>query len=143
LGAEGALTIASFFVGGAAGARKGTAALRFSQTTASSSFSAEGSFAGRTIGQVANGLRNGQISSNQVPVGFVSRDGIMLIENTRSSLALRRANIPASEWSFINKTGNPLVEGNITNRLFRNNLTNQGTETLRITGAGKGVSSLQ
>jgi hypothetical protein len=115
--------------------------LRFTQTTASPMFSAEGSFAGRSISQVADALRSGTMRAADVPVEFIVRDGNRLIVNTRSSLALRQAGIPEAQWNLINRTGVAEVEANITQRLLRNGLGNEGTDVLRITGSGSGAST--
>jgi hypothetical protein len=79
------------------------AGLRFSQTTASAAFSAKGTFAGETVGSLAEKVRTGAISPADVPVGYVTIDGNNLIVNTRSSLALMRADIPQSSWTLIDR----------------------------------------
>jgi RHS repeat-associated protein len=114
--------------------------LRFSQVTASPTFHPDGNFAGRSIASVANELRSGSLAASGVPVGYIVRDGANLIVNTRSSLALRQAGIPVSQWNLVNQTGLSGVEAGITNRLINNGLTNQGTDVLRITGAGRNAS---
>ncbi len=97
-----------------------TAALRFSQTTASAAFSADGAFAGKTIGSLAGELRAGTVAVGDVPVGVTNG----LIVNTRSSLALMRAGIPQSNWVLIDATES---EGaNIAARLIRNGLGPEG-----------------
>jgi RHS repeat-associated protein len=58
----------------AASAARGGAA-RFTQTTASPMFSAGGKFAGKSISQVADGLRSGGLSSSEVPVEIIVRNG--------------------------------------------------------------------
>lgn len=88
-------------------------------------------------------LRNGSLTANDVPVGYINGGGVKLIENTRSSLALMRAGIPELDWNLINLTGNEMMEAKIAERLARNGLTNFGTDVLRITGAGKYGSSLR
>jgi RHS repeat-associated protein len=120
-----------------------TSALRFSQTTASATFSSEGAFAGSTISQVADGLRAGSLPASELPVGFIVRDGNPLIINTRSSLALKQAGIPESQWSLVNQTGNAEAEAAMTQRLLKNNLDSYGSETLRITGSGSSASTLR
>lgn len=117
--------------------------MNFTQTTASPNFSAEGKFSGKTIGEVSDMLRQGKLDVNDVPVTYIERNGTRLIENTRSSLALKRANIPEAQWNLINKTGDLEIELKITERLQRNGLTNTGTDVLRITGEGKSASSLK
>ena len=141
-------TMASGFLSGVGrkvateGAEEGV--LRFSQMTASPVFSDEGAFAGKTIGQLAEDLRSGAISPKDVPVQVVDgADGVKLIVNTRSSLALTRAGIPQSSWNIIDMSANQAARANIADRLFRNGLTNQGSEFLRITGMGKFASSLK
>lgn len=116
-------------------------ALRFSQTTASPWFSAQGDFAGQTISDVAGQLRAGTMSAADVPVQVVTMDGNTLIVNTRSSLALSQAGIPQSSWNLIDMTGNADVMNSITTRLGNNGLTTGGTSTLRITGSGSGAST--
>ena len=116
-------------------------ALRFSQTTASSAFSAEGTFAGNTIGGLAGDLRAGAVAAGDVPVSYVNLGGNSLIVNTRSSLALTRAGIPQSSWTLIDATATDAAS--IQARLIRNGLTVEGTPTLRITGLGRGASSLE
>jgi hypothetical protein len=118
-------------------------ALRFTQTTASPVFSDEGIFAGRRISELAQDLRGGVMAPEQVPVEYIVRDGNPLIVNTRSALALQRADIPQSGWNLIDRTGVPEVETRITERLLKNQLDNTGTSTLRITGQGKYISNLQ
>jgi RHS repeat-associated protein len=143
-------TMAAGFVNGAArqAVTEGgeQAVLRFSQTTASPFFSEEGTFAGKTIGQLAQELRSGAISPKDIPIHVVDgADGVKLIVNTRSSLALTRAGIPQSSWNIIDISANQAARANIGERLFRNGLGNQGTDVLRITRSevGKRASSLQ
>jgi RHS repeat-associated protein len=129
---------ATFIIGGVAVVGKilKQLPLRFSQITASSSFSAEGTLAGETIGSVAAKLRTGKISPVAVPVQYIVRGGVRLIVNTRSALALLRGAVPEAAWEFVEVTGNPEAEAALTNRLANNGLTNEGTEVLRITQPG-------
>ncbi len=119
--------------------------LRFSQTSASSAFQVTNAspFSGKTIGSLANELRTGDLVPRNVPVQFITRDGVDLIVNTRSSLALRRANIPTDKWNLIDVTGNSRAQSRMTQRLLNNNLTNQGTEVIRISSGSRFWSSLQ
>ncbi|HEY3423569.1 MAG TPA: hypothetical protein VGL27_02140 [Negativicutes bacterium] len=116
---------------------------KFTQTTASARFSKEGIFSGKTIGEVVDDLRAGVLKASDVPVEYIERDGVNLIVNTRSSLALKRAGVPESEWNLINKTGNPLTEATITKRLAKNKLPDEGADVLRITGPAKNASNLE
>jgi RHS repeat-associated protein len=114
--------------------------LAFSQTTASAAFSAEGVFAGQTIGQVASALRAGSLLPKDVVVQYVTMNGNALIVNTRSALALIRAGVPQAEWSLV---ANQSMTGHIVARLGANGLTSAGTSTIRITGLGRTASSLR
>lgn len=116
--------------------------LRFSQKTASQAFSEAGDFAGETIGSLAAKIRSGEIPVEALKVGVVDgADGVRLIVNTRTSLALRRAGVPQSSWNIVDMTS---TQGsNIADRLLRNGLSNEGTDVLRITGWLKNTSSLQ
>lgn len=111
-----------------------TQVFRFAQTTASPSFSSGGTFGGRSVLDVASDLRSGILSPSQVPVNYVQRGGINLIDNTRSSIALQEAGVPMSQWNLVNKTGSLRVETAITDKLVRNGLTNTGTNTVRMNG---------
>jgi hypothetical protein len=131
-------------------AKEGTAAVaqegvkelpKFTQTTASIAFK-NGPFAGKTIGEVAAGLRSGAINPSQLPVDVIIRNGQMLALNTRSALALLRGGIDASKWTIINRTGDAFFEKLLTERLARNGLSELGTEVLRISGAGKNASAI-
>ena len=122
---------------------RGAGALpRFTQTTASSAFR-HGPFAGRSVGDVAAGLRSGAIKRSELPVDVIVRGENALALNTRSLLALRRGGIDPGDFTFRNVTGNPTFERILTERLTRNGLTDAGTDALRITGAGPGASSLR
>ena len=115
--------------------------LRFSQKTASPKFSEEGSFAGKTIGGLANDLRAGAIHPSQVPVQYVTIDGTKLVVNTRSALALTRGGVPQSQWKLVDATATHAAH--IQERLSRNGLTTQGTDVLRVTRAGGKASNLE
>jgi len=118
----------------------GRLSLRFSQTTASAAFQEGGALEGRTIGQVVDALRVGELSAKNLPVQYVTVDGNNLIVNTRSALALTRAGIPQSEWIVLQ---NQAALPDIMARLTANSLTVQGTATIRITGMGKSASDLR
>jgi len=124
------------------GAAEGGGALRFTQTTASSAFQEGGTMSGRTIGGVANDLRNGAMKPGALPVEVIQRGGNTLIVNTRSALALMRGGIARSDWAISDLTGNAAIEAKITERLAYNGLTDEGTDVLRITGAGQWASWL-
>jgi hypothetical protein len=118
------------------------AGFRFTQTTASSFFSEDGVFSGKTIGEVADLLRKGLLDPESVPVRFVERNGVKLIENTRSALALLRSGIPFERWNLIDMSGTE-VELKLLQRLAENSLTDLGTTVIRITGMGQYISNLQ
>jgi filamentous hemagglutinin len=68
----------------------------FAQKTFSETFSADGTFAGQTVSDVATSLRAGELTPADVPVQYIVRDGDTLILNTRSEQALEQAGIPRS-----------------------------------------------
>ena len=127
--------------GAAATAQKGLAEIpKFTQTTASIAFK-NGPFAGKTIGEVAAGLKSGAISPSQLPVEVIVRNGQMLALNTRSTLALLRSGIDVSKWTIVDRTGDVFFEKLLAERLAHNELTELGTEVIRITGVGKSASA--
>ena len=116
--------------------------IRFTQKTASSKFSQGGTMNNKTIGQVSKMLRSGSMSPSELPVNYISRGGKMLVENTRSALALMRANVPVSQWNLIDVSADVGMVEHITDRLVRNGLEELGTQFIRITGSGSGASYL-
>jgi RHS repeat-associated protein len=134
----GLLSIGSFAlrpairaIGGIIGGGQATTPLRFSQISCRPFFSANGTFAGMSIGQVVKGLRSGEISMAQVPVRYILRKGVKLIVNTRSSLALIRARIPEDQWNLIQVQ--TLENGDdIAVRLAANGLDESGTDVIRV-----------
>jgi RHS repeat-associated protein len=106
--------------------------LRFSQDTARSLFSDNGTFANETISDIAGQLRSGALSPAEVPVKFVTIDSTNLIVNTRSSVALLEAGVPVEDWSLVNVTEDAREVENIMARLARNELTTAGTEAVQI-----------
>jgi RHS repeat-associated protein len=116
--------------------------LRYSQEAASPWFHPEGTFAGKTISDIAGELRAGILTPASVPVRIVPVGPITLIVETRSSLALTRAGVPQDEWNLIDVTGNGKLEGDILGRLVHNNLGISGTDVITITGSGKNASTV-
>ena len=106
----------------------------YSQRTYSPSFSADGLFGGKTVDEVADALRAGDLDPAEVPVGYIVRDGKALILNTRSAQALEAAAIPRSSWNGVDHTGNEFFERLLDGQLRRNGLLNDGIETVRRTG---------
>ena len=106
----------------------------YTQKTFSQTFSSEGAFAGRTVSDVANSLKTGQLSPANVPVEYIVRDGNTLILNTRSAQALEQAGIPRSQWNAVNMTGDAAAEARLTGQLQRNGLTREGISTVRPSG---------
>jgi hypothetical protein len=106
----------------------------FAQKEASEIFSPGGRFAGETISEVAEHLRDGTLLPEDVPVQVIVRDGNTLILNTRSALALEEAGIPRIRWSIENVTNDPAAEARLSGQLERNGLSSSGTSTVRIVG---------
>ncbi|NJK31963.1 MAG: RHS repeat-associated core domain-containing protein [Deltaproteobacteria bacterium] len=76
---------------------------------------ANGPFAGRTIGEVADGLRNGTISPDQLPLDVIIHSGQTITLNNRSLTALRRAGV---EPTIIrDRTGIPEFEQQLIDQL--------------------------
>ena len=88
--------------------------IRFGQQGMSSTFR-NGEFAGKTIDQVAAGLRSGAITPSQLPITTITRDGVTYTLNNRSLMALRLAG--KEPTVIIDVTGNPFFEQQLTTRL--------------------------
>ena len=106
--------------------------IRFSQTTANYSFSEEGPFAGETIASKAAALRQGRISPEDIPINYVERGGITLVENNRSTGVVISAGTPRGQWNL--EPADVAAIKRIDNHLLNNNLGETGTSQLTITG---------
>ena len=89
--------------------------IRFGQQGVSATFR-HGEFAGRTIEEVAAGLRSGAISPNQLPIQTITRNGIEYTLNNRSLMALREAGLDPTVVQ--NVTGKAFFEQQLTQRLI-------------------------
>jgi RHS repeat-associated protein len=99
----------------------------FAQKTVGAVFSQEGRFAGKTVAEVAEAIKTGQLAVADVPVQYIVRDGNSLILNTRSAQALERAGVPRSQWAAVDMTGDADAEARLTEQLKKNGLTSAGT----------------
>ena len=77
----------------------------------------------RTVQDLTDALRSGQISAAQIPVDYVIIRGQPVIANTRTSTALMNAGIPMDQWVGVNRTGQQLFPG--FGRTFDDNVNNQ------------------
>jgi hypothetical protein len=103
----------------------------FAQKTYSGTFSSSGTYAGMTVQDLSAAIRSGRVGVADVPIQYIVRGGNTLILNTRSAQALTQAGVPRSSWNAVNMTGNAAAEARLTQQLKRNNLTNEGTPTVK------------
>ena len=75
----------------------------FGQSSTSAFFSKKGTFESKSISEVVQGLKNGTISPESLPIEIIVRNGQKITLNNRSLLALRRAGIEPK--LLINRTG--------------------------------------
>jgi len=111
--------IAAYRLGNAA-AKGIPADAQFAQKTYGAMFSKGGTFAGKSVDDVAAALRAGAMKPSDVPIDYIVRDGRTIILNTRSSQALEAAGVARSEWNAVNRTGNAAYEGRLTDQLSGN-----------------------
>jgi hypothetical protein len=100
----------------------------YSQKGYDEEFNPNGTYAGKTIDQVAGEIGTGEISPQSVTIHLVNRGDSTFILNTRSAQALTRAGIPRDEWSVQNVTKSGLWERQLTNNLGRASLATDGSE---------------
>lgn len=105
---------------------------KFAQKTYSAMFSADGLLAGRSVDDVVNALRSGEIKVGDLPVNYIVRDGETIILNTRTAQALESAGISRSTWKGIDQTGNSFFEELLNGQLSRN--PGGPFDTIRRTG---------
>ncbi len=117
---------------------------RFAQRDYGEVFSSKGikiysELAGRrivTIDDLVDAIRSGAIDPSKIPIDVIRRGKTILILNTRSSEALRRAGIPRKQWNTIDRTNNPLFERLLYDQLHRNYLDDFGIPDPRSQGLG-------
>jgi len=100
--------------GNAALSEEAEVGIQFAQKGVSSTFR-HGEFAGKTIVEVAEGLRNGTISAGQLPINVVVRSGVAYTLNNRSLMALRLGGMAPTLVNDV--TGNAFFERQLTLRL--------------------------
>jgi YD repeat-containing protein len=110
--------------------------MKFGQATVKSTF-AHGPHAGKTVGEVAAGIRSGAISPNSLPVEYVIRNGEAVALNNRSLLALRRAGVEPTVTR--NMTGNSAAEALLDSHL-RGGVP---SEVIRVRGGPAGTSQIE
>ncbi|MGH7945863.1 MAG: hypothetical protein ACREF9_12760 [Opitutaceae bacterium] len=110
--------------------------IQFGQATVKSTF-AHGPHAGKTIGEVAAGLRSGAISPNSLPVEYVVRNGQAVALNNRSLLALERAGLEPTITR--NLTGNQAAEALLNSHLRGGAPSN----VIRVRGGPAGTSLIE
>jgi RHS repeat-associated protein len=85
-----------------------TEQILFGQKSVSAFFSEIGTFKSKPISEVVQGLRNGTISPDSLPIEIILRNGQKITLNNRSLVALRRASIEPTV--IIDRTGIPQYE---------------------------------
>lgn len=88
--------------------------------------------------QVANGLRSGRISPDQLPIEFIVRKGQRIAVNNRSLTALRRAGLQPTRT--IDVTGDIVKVKRVENRLLE--MGGLPSDVIRIRGAGGNASAI-
>ncbi|MBL7737433.1 MAG: hypothetical protein JNL51_18385 [Chitinophagaceae bacterium] len=79
----------------------------------------------KTIDDAVDKLKSGTMSASNLPIDYIVREGQAYILNTRSSVALTKANIDRSKWNWIDRTGSAKYEQRLSNQLKENNGTDQ------------------
>jgi len=75
-----------------------------------------------SIDDLADAIRSGQVSAKDISVDYVTRNGTRVLADTRTSVALQRAGVPQKDWNMIDKTGDALTEGRVSDAMARNGL---------------------
>jgi RHS repeat-associated protein len=106
----------------------------FGQKSVSAFFSELGNFKSKPISEVVQGLRNGVISTESLPIEVIVRHGQKITLNNRSLLALRRAGV--NPQVIIDRTGIEEYELWLNNHL-KGNLP---SDVIKIRGGPPGTS---
>jgi RHS repeat-associated protein len=106
----------------------------FGQKSVSSFFSKEGTFKSKSLSEVVQGLRNGTIAPESIPIEIIVRNGQKITLNNRSLLTLRRAGMEPK--IIIDKTGIKKYE-DVLNEHLKGNLP---SDVIKIRGGPPGTS---
>lgn len=86
----------------------------------------------RTVSDLTAAIRAGVVKVQDIPVEYVVRpNGNVLIHNTRTAEALRRAGIPRSHWNAVDCSDDAEVVKRVHGQLDRNNLDDNGVPQLQ------------
>ncbi len=72
----------------------------------------------------------GALKPEDVPVEFVVKDGVTLLANTRSTVALTIAGVGPARWKLINATANFGTNLRVANQLAGPGMTSAGTSSV-------------
>ena len=89
------------------------------------------------MSDVANGLRSGKISPDQLPIEFITRNGQQIALNNRSLTALKRAGLEPSK--LIDRTGVQRFEQLLDAHLR----SGSPSDFIRIRGGPAGTSLIE
>lgn len=84
----------------------------------------------KSVSDLAQAIKNGQIDYRDIPVHYIIRDGNTLILNTRTAQALTLAGISRDLWNAVDVTGIEQFEQMLTNQLLRNGLSSTGISSV-------------
>jgi len=77
-----------------------------------------------TVEDLTNAIKTGKIDPADIEVNYVIKDGVPVIDNTRTSTALENAGVPRSEWNGINQTGKTQYPGKTWDQTVQDKLEN-------------------
>ncbi len=100
----------------------------FGQKSVSPLFSEVGTFKSKSLSEVVQGLRNGTMSAESIPIDIIVRNGQKITLNNRSLVTLRRAGMEPKV--IIDRTGMPQYE-RLLNRHLKGNLP---SDVIKIRG---------
>jgi len=108
----------------------------FGQNSISANFSTNGTMKGASVISVANQIASGTLSTNNLPIEYVVRNGTAIALNNRSLAALSMANTKPSV--LIDTTGNAINEAKVTARLSE--MGGMPSESISIRNTGYTVN---
>lgn len=110
----------------------------YTQKTISPYFSEGGTFAGKSLSEVINGVKSGSIPVSNLPINYIERNGVRLIDNNRSAYVLKEAGISEAKWNWqVANKSTTEVTSRIFQKLEKNGLTTAGTKTVKVSNGGK------
>jgi len=83
-----------------------------------------------TIDDLAAAIKSGAVKADDIPVEFITKGKNQIIVNTRTSEALKRADVDRSAWNAVDRTDDAVTMSRVNKNLRESGLDDSGATTV-------------